>query len=48
MNITHFEPRQPQSFPDQPPLVWAIDEEHAPLYFFPRDCPRVAFWRNAR
>ena len=26
------------------PLVWAIDEAHAPLYFFPRDCPRVAFW----
>lgn len=25
-------------------LVWAIDEEHAPLYWFPRDCPRIAFW----
>jgi hypothetical protein len=25
-------------------FVWAIDEEHAPLYFFPRDCPRIAFW----
>jgi len=25
-------------------MVWAIDEAHAPLYFFPRDCPRVAFW----
>jgi hypothetical protein len=24
-------------------LVWAIDEENAPLYWFPRDCPRVAF-----
>jgi hypothetical protein len=25
-------------------LVWAIDEAHAPLYWFPRDCPRVAYW----
>ena len=24
--------------------VWAIDQSHAPLYYFPRDCPRVAFW----
>jgi hypothetical protein len=24
--------------------VWAIDEEHAPLYWFPRDCPRVTVW----
>lgn len=25
-------------------LVWAIDEPHAPLYWFPRDCPRIAYW----
>jgi hypothetical protein len=25
-------------------LVWAIDEAHAPLYWFPRECPRVACW----
>ena len=25
-------------------LVWAIDEAHAPLFWFPRDCPRVAYW----
>lgn len=25
-------------------LVWAIDEFHAPHYYFPRDCPRVCFW----
>ncbi len=23
------------------PLVWAIDEAHDFLYFFPRDCPRI-------
>jgi hypothetical protein len=24
--------------------VWAIDEQHAWLYWFPRDCPRACFW----
>jgi hypothetical protein len=24
--------------------VWAIDEEHSWLYWFPRDCPRACFW----
>ena len=26
------------------PLVWAIDEWHAPAYLFPRDCPRILWW----
>lgn len=42
--ISLFEPHVPQTNPEQPPLVWAIDEEHAPHYYFPRSCPRVAFW----
>jgi len=25
-------------------LVWAVDEEHAPSYWFPRDCPRAGCW----
>ena len=25
-------------------LVWAIDEWHSPMYFFPRDCPRLLLW----
>lgn len=25
-------------------FVWAIDEEHAPMYYVPRDCPRACFW----
>ena len=25
-------------------LVWAIDEVHAPLYLFPRECPRILAW----
>jgi hypothetical protein len=42
--IVRFEPHVPRTNPSQPPAVWAIDEEHAPLYWFPRDCPRVTAW----
>jgi hypothetical protein len=27
--------------------VWAIDDRHAWLYWFPRDCPRACFWAVA-
>jgi hypothetical protein len=37
-------PHVPDTRPEVEPLVWAIDEEHAPLYWFPRDCPRVTYW----
>lgn len=30
------------------PLVWAIDETHAMLYLFPRDCPRIVVWPTRR
>lgn len=46
--IARFVPRAPLAHPDQPPRVWAIDAQHAPLYYFPRDCPRVAFWALER
>jgi hypothetical protein len=42
--IQVFVPRAPLARPEEPARVWAIDLEHAPLYYFPRDCPRVAFW----
>jgi hypothetical protein len=42
--ITEFVPRAPLAHPDTEPFVWAIDEWHAPLYYVPRDCPRVCFW----
>ncbi|MEX2238438.1 MAG: DUF6886 family protein [Dehalococcoidia bacterium] len=29
---------------DEEPLVWAIDEWHSFMYFFPRDCPRILVW----
>lgn len=42
--IARFVPRPPLARPAVEPLVWAIDDWHAPVYFFPRDCPRVCFW----
>ena len=43
--IEVFEPRPPKNHPSARPAVWAIDELHSPLYFYPRECPRVAWWR---
>ena len=42
--ITIFEPHRPLGREDEEPQVWAIDEAHSPLYWFPRECPRVTFW----
>ena len=42
--IRRFVPHVPASNPTQAPAVWAIDTEHAPLYWFPRECPRVTVW----
>jgi hypothetical protein len=42
--IERFVPHVPPTNPDHSPAVWAIDAEHAPLYWFPRDCPRVTAW----
>jgi hypothetical protein len=43
-HIERFVPRSPLGHPEIEPLVWTIDEWHQPIYFFPRDCPRVCFW----
>jgi hypothetical protein len=50
--IEHFTPRAVKTAAPRPeghewlngPLVWAIDEWHAPMYLFPRACPRVFAW----
>lgn len=42
--IKRFTPHVPATNPSQPSFVWAIDADHAPLYWFPRDCPRVTAW----
>jgi hypothetical protein len=47
-DIGVFEPRPPLARPEVEPLVWAIDDWHAPMYFFPRECPRACFWPGAQ
>ncbi|MCA9844740.1 MAG: hypothetical protein R3C29_06150 [Dehalococcoidia bacterium] len=42
--IEAFVPRTPVHRTDVEPLVWAIDDWHAPMYYFPRDCPRILVW----
>jgi hypothetical protein len=43
-SITRFEPRANPDHDSSEPLVWAIDSEHVPAYWFPRDLPRGTFW----
>jgi hypothetical protein len=43
-DIKRFSPHVPRTNPTHRPAVWAIDAQHAPLYWFPRDCPRVTVW----
>jgi hypothetical protein len=48
-HIARFVPHVPRTNPSHAAAVWAIDAEHAPLYWFPRACPRIAIWpRNPR
>ncbi|HEY3260768.1 MAG TPA: hypothetical protein VGJ95_10970 [Pseudonocardiaceae bacterium] len=42
--MTEFVPHVAATSAEPHPCVWAIDAEHAPAYWFPRDCPRVTFW----
>ena len=44
--IERFVPHVPATNPDQPPMVWTVDDVHAPLFWFPRDCPRITFWAD--
>jgi hypothetical protein len=30
------------------PRVWAVDTRHAPMFWFPRDCPRGCAWLSPR
>jgi hypothetical protein len=43
-SIRFFEPHVAPSSAIKEPLVWAIDDWHAPMYYFPRYCPRACFW----
>lgn len=43
-SLHRFEPHVPATSPHNPPLVWAVDTRHAPMFWFPRDCPRGCIW----
>ncbi|MDF2724933.1 MAG: hypothetical protein K0Q59_4608 [Paenibacillus sp.] len=47
-HISLFRPRPAAAYPERPPVVFALDREHCPHYWFPRDCPRVIYWRCER
>jgi hypothetical protein len=43
-SLGRFRPHTPATNPAAPPLVWAVDTRHAPMFWFPRDCPRGCIW----
>lgn len=45
--IGEFVPHVAPTSAEPLPYVWAIDPEHQPAYWFPRDCPRVTYWPTA-
>jgi hypothetical protein len=45
-SITRFEPHRAPTAHQDELLVWAMDAAHEPLYWFPRACPRITFWRT--
>jgi hypothetical protein len=42
--LGRFLPRTSAAWPGARPLVWAVDTRHAPMFWFPRDCPRGCIW----
>lgn len=42
--LRSFRPHRPRTNPTEAPQVWAIDTRHAPMFWFPRDCPRGCIW----
>ena len=44
--IRIFHPRVKENRRDMPPVVWAIDEEHAFTFYFPRNCPRLVYTKH--
>lgn len=43
-SLGRFRPRRRAASPGERPLVWAVDTRHAPMFWFPRDCPRGCIW----
>jgi hypothetical protein len=48
--IEVFRPQRVQEGPSKElePRVWAVDTRHAPMFWFPRDCPRGCAWWSER
>ncbi len=46
-DLARFVPRRSAEGEPDRALVWAIDTRHAPIYWFPRDCPRGCVWASA-
>jgi hypothetical protein len=47
-SIERFRPHLPATSTASEPLVWAVDTRHAPIFWFPRDCPRGCAWPSDR
>ncbi len=47
-SLETFRPHVPATNPNARPQVWAIDTRHAPMFWFPRDCPRGCIWPSTR
>jgi hypothetical protein len=45
-SIAHFQPHVARTAVEREPYVWAVDEAHAPAFWFPRACPRACCWRE--
>lgn len=43
-SLGRFRPRRPATNLEEPPMVWAVDTRHSPMFWFPRDCPRGCIW----
>ncbi|MGH2972213.1 MAG: DUF6886 family protein [Gaiellaceae bacterium] len=43
-SIDVFVPHHRPEHANDEPLVYAVDTWHMPFYWFPRDCPRAAWW----
>jgi uncharacterized protein DUF6886 len=43
-DISAFKPHVARTAVEEDALVWAVDEKHAPAFWFPRDCPRACCW----
>lgn len=47
-DIPVFRPHVARTAVETEAYVWAVDEAHAPAFWFPRDCPRACCWQGSR